>query len=86
MLSLVRSPALLDAHDLLGYARRRVEDDPSVCPLDDVNDFNAVLAVLAALAIEAEIEQAETARDLMAGEPDRRAELAARFRRQRGGS
>ena len=76
---------MLDANDLLSFARRRCEEDPSVCPLESVEDFNAVLAVLAALAIEAEIEAAETSRELSAGSGDRRAELAARFRRQRGG-
>lgn len=76
---------MLEANDLLSFARRRVEEEPAVCPCDP-NDFYAVLAVLGSLCVEAEIEAAETSRELFAGSRDRRTELAARFRSQRGGA
>jgi hypothetical protein len=73
----------MDAFRLNAYARRRLADDPEACPIE-AGDAALMLAWLAALETEAELDREAVDAALAADRDERRAEMAASFRRGTG--
>ena len=75
----------MDVHSFLSYCRKAAEENPALSPCD-LEDFFGVLAVLSSMTVSAELAESAADRAIAATVPERRAALAERFRRERGGA